>query len=184
MAKVSLPEEAVTYDIAHDLGFRLEKKGKYEEVKVFWLAALEGRKRVLGDEHKDTIASLNNMGALLGNTNDYEGELGYYQQAVRLQEIKLGRTHPSTLMTNHNMAIAYEELKDFVKAEEMYRRALDGFERSLGKENMDTHQCAYNLAVLLAQELRDKEKTRLLIQEYPQLMAVSTLSTSVAALLG
>ena len=69
MAKVSLPEEAVTYDIANDLGAKMMEKGngKDEEAKVFQLAALEGRRRVLGEEHKHTLASLNNMGNLLAD---------------------------------------------------------------------------------------------------------------------
>ena len=40
MAKVSLPEEAVTYDIANQLGVELDEKGKHEEAKVLYLAAL------------------------------------------------------------------------------------------------------------------------------------------------
>eukprot|EP00518_Triparma_eleuthera_P005263 CAMPEP_0182453710 /NCGR_PEP_ID=MMETSP1319-20130603/660_1 /TAXON_ID=172717 /ORGANISM="Bolidomonas pacifica, Strain RCC208" /LENGTH=131 /DNA_ID=CAMNT_0024651663 /DNA_START=152 /DNA_END=548 /DNA_ORIENTATION=+ len=53
---------------------------------------------------------------------------------------------------------------DFMKAEEMNRQALDGYERSLGKQHTDTKNCAKNLAILLAQTLRDKEKTRELIK--------------------
>ena len=52
--KVSLPEEAATYDVANDLGIELGEKGKLEEAKVLYLAALEGRRRVLGQEHKHT----------------------------------------------------------------------------------------------------------------------------------
>ena len=60
--KVSLPDEAVTYGVAHSLGEQLRKKGKLEEAKVIHLAALEGKRRVLGEEHKDTLGSLNNTG--------------------------------------------------------------------------------------------------------------------------
>ena len=77
MAKVSLPEEAVTYAIANQLGDELDEKGKHEEAKVFYLAALEGQRRVLGEKHKKTLDSLNNMGTLLFNTKDYEGALEY-----------------------------------------------------------------------------------------------------------
>jgi tetratricopeptide (TPR) repeat protein len=182
MAKVSLPDEAVTYNIANSLGIRMEDKVKYEEAKVFHLAALEGRTRVLGDEHKNTLDALNCMGVLLKKMEDYEGALDYYQQAIRVKEKVLGKSHPSTLTTIMNMAVAYKAgLKDFTKAEEMYRQALDGWERSLGKQHGETKKCARNLAILLAQTLRDKEKTRELVKEYPHLM---TASTSVAALLG
>ena len=149
-AKVSLPEEAVTYDIANTLGGKLREKGKYEKAKVFYLAALEGKRRVLGEKHQKTLGSLNNMGVLLKDMEDYEGALGYYQQALRVQEKVLGKTHPSTLMTIYNMANTYGGgLKDFVKAEEMFRQALDGYERSLGKEHERTKQCATNLGILL-----------------------------------
>ena len=46
---------------------------------MFYLAALEGRKRVLAEEHKDTLASLNSMGVVLQHTKDYAGALDYYQ---------------------------------------------------------------------------------------------------------
>ena len=55
MAKVSLPDEVVTYDVANELGAALHEKGKYDETKVLWLTALEGRRRVLGDEHKKNL---------------------------------------------------------------------------------------------------------------------------------
>ena len=79
-AKVYLPEEAVTFNIANDLGSRLWEKGNYEEAKVFFLTALEGRRRVLGEEHSYTLGSMNNMGIILCKMEDYEGSLGYYQQ--------------------------------------------------------------------------------------------------------
>ena len=58
-ARVSLPAEAITYEVAHILGGRLREKGKHEEAKVSLLADLEGRRRALRAEHKDTLASLN-----------------------------------------------------------------------------------------------------------------------------
>ena len=63
--KVSLPDEAVTYSVASCLRERLDQLGKYEDSNVFYLASLEGRRRVLGEEHKDTLASLNSMGVVL-----------------------------------------------------------------------------------------------------------------------
>ena len=168
-AKVSLPEEAFTYHIANDLGIRLDEKGKYEEAKVFKLAALEGQRRVLGEEHENTLNSMNNMGPLLDNMEDYEGALGYLQQALRVQEKVLGKTHPDTLRTIYNMAITYEVgLKDFLKAEEIYRQALDGRERSLGKEHEGTKNCARNLALMLREQGRQDDLQKLLTA-YPSI---------------
>ena len=133
-AKVSLPEGAVTCDVATTLRGRLGQEGKVEEEKVFFLAALEGTRRVLGEEHKKTLASLNNMGAALDDLKDHEGGLDYYQQALRRKEKVLGKNHPDTLMTTMNIGwMCMEGTKDFIKAEEMFRLALDGQEKSLGK---------------------------------------------------
>ena len=104
----------------------MRKKGKFEETKVFFLATLEGQRRVLGEEHKDTLATLYNIGNVLDDLKDYKEALDYYQQALGVQEKVLGKTHPDTLATVMNMAIMFEVgLKDFAKAEEMYRCALD-----------------------------------------------------------
>ena len=78
MASVSLLDESIMYDKATQLGDELRKKGKFEEERVFFLAALEGSRRVLGEEHKNTLDSLNNMGAVLQDLKDYEGALVYY----------------------------------------------------------------------------------------------------------
>jgi tetratricopeptide (TPR) repeat protein len=125
--KVTLSEDAVTYDVATCLDIELKNKGNYEEAKVLWLAALEGRRRVLGAEHKDTLGSLNNLGTVLQQVEDYEGALDYYQQALRGREKVLGKTCPQTLTTIMNMASTY---KDGLKnSEEMKRHALNAYEK-------------------------------------------------------
>ena len=103
-----VPDEAVTYNISNDLGITLREQGKYEEAKVFYLAALEKKWGVLGKEHnKKTLTSLYNMGTLLLLMKDYEGALDYYQQALRVLEKVLGKNHPKTLATIMNMATVY-----------------------------------------------------------------------------
>ena len=57
---------------------------------MYKLTALEGRRRVLGAEHKDTLDSPNKTGAVLQQMEDYEGALDCYQQALRVQEKVLG----------------------------------------------------------------------------------------------
>ena len=126
--KVLLRDEAVTYDAETQLGGALRRRGHSEGAKELWLAALEGYRRVLGEEHKDTLDSLNKMGVVLRKMEDDEGALDYYQQALRGKEEVLRKTHPDTLITITNMAGVYmQDLKDFTKADEMYRRALDGY---------------------------------------------------------
>ena len=129
----------------------LDEKGQYKEAKVLFLAVLDGRRRVLVEEHKKTLTSQCNMGIfLLKNIEDYKGALDYFQQAIRVMEKVLGKTYPDTLRTTMNIAGVYTEgLKDFPKAEEMYMLALVGFEKSVGKDHESTKGCARNLSHLL-----------------------------------
>lgn len=169
--KVSLPDTAVTYIVTNKLGEVLYTEKKFEEAKVLWLAALEGRRRVLGEEHKDSLFSLNYMWLVLNELKDYTGALDYYLQVPMVQEKVLGKTHPHTLTTMYNIASAYRDgLKDYTKAEEMYRIVLDGYEKPLGKDHWLTKKCAWNLSILLWRKLKSKEKTRALIKEYPVLL--------------
>ena len=119
MARISLLDEAITYKTANQRGGYLDgDKGHHEEAKAFYLAALKGRKRVLVDEHKETIGTLNNLGDALHSMKDYEGALDYYQKALRGKEKVLGKTHPDTLDTIEDMVNVYMGgLKDSPKAE-------------------------------------------------------------------
>ena len=109
MAKVSLPDEAITYDVANSLGNELDQKGQYQEVKVLYLAALEGRRGVLGEEHKDTLDTLHNLGCLPCDMKEHGGAIDYYQQALRVQEKVFGKAHPETLNTITNIGMVFME---------------------------------------------------------------------------
>ena len=130
----------VLFEQLGDLGFERGRgitsiTNRFNMAKVFFNIALEGYRRVLGEEHKSTLGTLNNMGAVLQNIEDYAGSLDYFQEALRVQEKVLGKTHPDTLDTIMNMANSYEDVfKDFEKSEEMKRLALHGYKTSLGKD--------------------------------------------------
>ena len=145
-------------------------KDRYEELKGFLLAALEGRRRVLGEEHKNTLATLNNLELVFQHMEDNERAPDYYQQALRVQEKAMGKTHPGTLPTIMNMACTYHGgLKHYAVAEEMYRLALDGREKSLRKDHEDIKLCAEGLAQPLAC-MKSKYGTKQFVPRYLHLL--------------
>jgi tetratricopeptide (TPR) repeat protein len=52
-------------DLDQQHGRPAQAQGKLSEAEPYYREALEGRRRVLGDEHPDTLTSINNMGVLL-----------------------------------------------------------------------------------------------------------------------
>ena len=51
---------------------------------------------MLGEEHKDTLGTMMNMGLLHHQTKTYEGALDFYRKALEVKERVLGKTnfHP------------------------------------------------------------------------------------------
>jgi len=171
LAQEILPDEQVTYYLANDIGSACLHKGMYEDAQYHYVLALQGRLRVLGPDHKDTLMSLTNLGIVHKMMKDYVGAIKFYERSLEGKERTLGKTHPSTLTTMMNMATTYSEgLKMHRHAELLYCKALDGHERALGKDNEETKKCAMGLAILYYQELKDKQMTKNVVKEYPHLL--------------
>ena len=66
----------------------------------------------------------------------------------------------------------------------MTRLALDGHKKSLGKDHEVMKKCARNFAILVAEKLKDKEKTRELVKNYPRVLEVQPLGRNIKKLLG
>src|SRR5580704_4695937 len=69
----------VYYSFPMRLGFRnnslgsvLERQGKYEEAEAMHRQAPRGYEKVLGPEHPDTLASVNNVGLVLERQSKYK----------------------------------------------------------------------------------------------------------------
>lgn len=58
--------------------------------------ALAIRRKVLGEVHPTTAASLNNLGGLLKALGDYPGARAYLKQALAIALEVLGEEHPTT----------------------------------------------------------------------------------------
>ncbi|MEH2162514.1 MAG: tetratricopeptide repeat protein, partial [Nostoc sp.] len=74
-----------------------------------YLQALELRKRLLGDNHPDVAASLNNLAELYFFTGRYSEAEPLYLQAFAICEQTLGVDHPNTITVRGNYAIFLRE---------------------------------------------------------------------------
>ncbi|GMH87563.1 hypothetical protein TrVE_jg9523 [Triparma verrucosa] len=141
--KEKLGEDNLVYlETLGELGVTLMDNGKVEEAKEAILMCLAGQEKVLGDDHKDTMGTLNNLGCLYNDElEEYDMALEYYERALKGSEKAMGKNHPYTLMTMMNIAIVYEADGKFKEAVEIYQRTLEGHVSLLGKEHEDTKDC-------------------------------------------
>ncbi|MEH2111484.1 tetratricopeptide repeat protein, partial [Nostoc sp.] len=60
--------------------------------------------QLLGEEHPDVAASLNNLALLYNSQGRYSEAETLYIQALDLCERQLGRNHPNTVTVRENLA--------------------------------------------------------------------------------
>ncbi|GMH65791.1 hypothetical protein TrLO_g14505 [Triparma laevis f. longispina] len=137
--------DVVTLGMLSSLGRSLRGNGEYEEATKVHERCLAGRMKVLREDHEDRLATLNNLGVVYDDLNNYE-------KALEL----------------NNIAIVYKCLKNYGKAEELYERALEGYEGPLGKDNKKTKDCAFNFKHCL-KATGNEERLVALTTAYPWL---------------
>ena len=71
-------------------------KGEYDRALPLYEECLAKRKRVLGDEHPDTLTSLNNLAGLFYSKGEYDRALPLYEECLAKIKRVLGDQHPHT----------------------------------------------------------------------------------------
>ena len=67
------------------MGILMYKQGKLEEAEPYYREVLEGRRRVLGDEHPETLRSIYNMGVTMIQQGKLDEAEALVREALRLK---------------------------------------------------------------------------------------------------
>jgi tetratricopeptide (TPR) repeat protein len=164
--------------LLHNTAEYLHTRGEYAAAEEMHRRALEGKEKVLGKEHPDTLASMNNLAEVLRDQGKYEQAEKMHQLTLKRKEKVLGKEHPDTLMSMNNLALVLDSQGKHDETEEMHRRTLEGKEKVLGKEHPLTLTSMNNLALVLdslgkydeAEEIYRwtlKKKEKILGKEHP-----------------
>ncbi len=70
-------------------------------------AALRLKKAKLGDEHPDTLTSMNNLAVSYHSAGRLDEAIPLLEETLRLRKAKLGDDHPDTLASMYNLAAGY-----------------------------------------------------------------------------
>jgi tetratricopeptide (TPR) repeat protein len=66
------------------------------------------KEKILGQEHPDTLQTMNNLANALHHQDKYKEAEKLYQQTLELREKILGHEHPDTLKTMNCLALVLE----------------------------------------------------------------------------
>ncbi|MCW5775747.1 MAG: serine/threonine protein kinase [Phycisphaeraceae bacterium] len=128
----------------------LRELGLLDRATVPQTEALEIRRRVLGDEHPDTLESLHNMGTLLYERGKLTEAEVLWRELVQSARRVLGNEDPRTLTVIESMGVLRSAQGELPEAESYFREALEGRRRVLGDEHLDTVRSLGRLATLMS----------------------------------
>jgi len=139
------------------IGLVYQNLGLYSRAQPLLTRALETRRRVLGDDHPDTLSSMTHLAAL-------EEAEGLFEEAEKLEGMVvergravLGRDHPATLSAMKVLAVLYARQGRYPEAEKLTREALDGQRRAFGPDSAAALKTTHNLALMVSNQKRLSE---------------------------
>jgi tetratricopeptide (TPR) repeat protein len=123
--------------------------GRYAEAVPLARRALALRREVLGERHRDTATSLDNLAGLLKAQGDSAAARPLYEQALAIRKAVLGERHPDTAQSLNNLAALLYGQRDYAAARPHLEQALAIRKAVLGERHRDTATSLNNLAELL-----------------------------------
>jgi tetratricopeptide (TPR) repeat protein/tRNA A-37 threonylcarbamoyl transferase component Bud32 len=118
-------------------------KGPYRFAEAVPLAlhTWQGRARVLGPEHRDTLDSLDTYAGSLQDTGRDEEANSLHRQCLAARRRTLGPSHTDTLTSMNNLAYTLGKLGKFSEAIPLLREAVEA-RKAAGPESELTVSCA------------------------------------------
>jgi tetratricopeptide (TPR) repeat protein len=143
------PDERAGSSLQYYLARLLKDCGRLSEAEPLLREQVEVRRRVVGDAHPNTLASISNLGQLLQARGDLDGAEPLLREALAVSRRTLGDAHPSTLVSINYLGLLLQGRGDLAGAEQLLREALEARRRTLGDTHPDTLPSINSLGLLL-----------------------------------
>jgi tetratricopeptide (TPR) repeat protein len=147
--------------------------------KCDYRLSLETRRRVLGNEHPETLTMLNNLATLLKAEGRLTEAETYMREALETRRRVLGDEHPDTIASLNNLGTILLAEGKPAEAETYCGEAVDAGRRVLGDAHPNTLYFMNNLGDVLRLQGRPAEAIELLAPAEPAARRVFTGSNAV-----
>lgn len=131
------------------LGDHQRKLGGYLRAQACYERALAIRKKRLGEQHSDTVASLNNLGLVLKDQAKFIEAERYYQQALEINLAEGGEHSARTVASLTDIAFLLKDRGEPAQAQRYFERALAAIRALRGEQHSETAESLNNLGLLL-----------------------------------
>jgi hypothetical protein len=151
-------------DLMRKYSEALYRDGRYKEVEELEVQITETTKRVLGDEHPDTLSSMANLATTYWKQGRWKEAEELEVQVLETRKRVLSNKHPDTLNIMANLAATYREQGRWKEAEELEVQVMETRKRVLSDQHPDTLSSIANLAATYFKQGRGKEAEELEVQ--------------------
>ena len=117
--------------------------------------ALEVQRRVLGQEHPHTLASMTCLAIVLRHKGQWQEAEQMHREALEAKRKVLGQEHPCTLASMNDLANVLQDQGKWEEAEKLHREALELMCRVLGTAHPWTWESMSDTAQVLVMRDRD-----------------------------
>ncbi|KAK6512577.1 hypothetical protein TWF481_001461 [Arthrobotrys musiformis] len=141
------------YRVMNYLGNNLYELSSYVEAEYMYRRSVEGRQKLLGHDHRDTLITISNVGRALSSQERHPEAEQMYRRALKGLEKILSDDDSRMIDEVLNLGDALYTQQRYHEAEEMYRRAVEGQQKLGGYDDPVTLEGIESLGhVLFYQE--------------------------------
>jgi tetratricopeptide (TPR) repeat protein len=123
----------------------LLNQGRAADALQLYEMSLEKLTKTEGEDHRDTLRVMNDVGCALGSLNRHEESLALFQKSLKKRIRVLGEDNPSMLTTMSNVASQLSCLKRYDESLDMSEKAVEKLTLIQGEEHPNTVTALNNL---------------------------------------
>ena len=138
--------ELMVADCYEEIAWQADDEGHYKEAVNVQTNVVEIRKRILGEEHPNYAASLNDLALYYDENGDFAEAIRLGIIAMEIRKKVLGEEHPDYAESLNNLACYYAEHGNFTEAIRLGKQAIEIRKKVLGEEHPDYAVSLSNLA--------------------------------------
>ncbi|RLK22586.1 tetratricopeptide repeat protein [Micromonospora sp. M71_S20] len=131
--------------LLNQAGLFLHEQGSLPQTIAYLEQVLTDLRRVLGDDHPDTLVSVSNLAGAYRAAGDLGRAMPLFERVLTDSRRVLGDDHPDTLVSASNLAGAYRAAGDLGRAVPLFEQALADVRRVLGNDHPHTRIVHDNL---------------------------------------
>ncbi|KAF2678089.1 TPR-like protein [Lentithecium fluviatile CBS 122367] len=124
-----------------------EATGNITDAVALAVKSMKARKKVLGQEHEDTLRSIAMVGLAYKLGGRWSKAEALFVQVMETRKTKLGADHPDTLTSMANLASTYWNQGRWADAEALFVQVMETSKTKLGADHPDTLTSMANLAM-------------------------------------